>query len=244
MPVDRSDEIPADVYLPSVFAGPEWRAGSRGNWFWLLDLPAERLAVELSRGAPTHDDLLRRRFETVRHVDLDSPVVPPLPIASAIVDCVLLHRPWLRNDAPNVNALLSECGRILRPGGCLVLALDHSLSFGRSSIRRWLPRAVLAAPAAVLRRWNARLAPEPRLPWPLHGLTHALRIAGFAEVRPYYVLPTIDAPQQLIPAHRHAMAVHDALQAHIGVRSVLRRALLEAGVEAAFFPGFFLIAVR
>jgi len=240
---DRLTDIPTDLYLPEVFSGVEWRAGSRGNWYWLVDLPTRGLAVELSLGASTLDDVSRSRFETVRHFDLMSPDLLPLPVASADVDCALLHRPWPGTDGPNARALLSECGRILRPGGCLVVALDHSPSFGRSSVGRWLPRALFAAPGVFLRRWFARSWRESA-PWPLNGVTYQLRRAGFADVRSYYALPTIDAPQQLIPAHRHAIAVHEAQNADTGVRGLLRRVLLAAGLEAALFPGFLLIAVR
>jgi SAM-dependent methyltransferase len=244
VPDDRSSDIPAQVYLPEVFSGAEWRACSRGNWFWLVDLPAHGLALELSVGEPTFEAVLKGRFETVRHFDLAPAGVLPLPISNAVVDCALLHRPWPSNDSPNVTALLSECARVLRPGGCLLLALDHPLSIGRSSIGHWLPRALLAAPGAVFRRWLGRLSGEQSAPWPLYGLTGQLGTVGFTEVRPYYVLPTIDAPQQMVPAYQAAMAVHEAHQGNTGVRRALRRVLLKAGAEAAFFPGFLLIAVR
>jgi hypothetical protein len=88
------------------------------------------------------------------------------------------------------------------------------------------------------------VARKKSAPWPLHGLTHQLHTAGFTEVRPYYVLPTIDAPQQLVPAHPDAIAVHEARHANTGLQDVLRRVLLKVGVEAALFPGFLLIALR
>lgn len=237
-------EVAADVYLPEVFSEAEWRAGSRGNWFWLVDLPAQGLAVELSRGPSTNADLLKRRFETVEHFDLMFSGVLPLPIRDATVDCVLLHRPWLEEPAPNVNELLSECSRILRPGGCLVMSLDHSRSVARSSVARWLPRAAVAAPAALFRRWIGRQSRETSAPWPLHSVTRRLRMAGFSEVRPYYAFPTIDAPHQLLPARGRALSFHEAQHASGGLRSLLRRCLRGAGLEAALFPGFLLIAVR
>jgi SAM-dependent methyltransferase len=238
-------DIPTSLYLPEVFSGVEWRAGSRGNWYWLVDLPTRGVAVELSLGTPTLDDVSRSRFETVRHFDLSSSDLLPLPVPSAGVDCVLLHRPWPGTGGSNANALLSECARILRPGGCLVVALDHLPSFGRSSVGEWLPRALLAAPGALLRRWLGGLSRDSA-PWPLHGLSYELRSAGFTDLRSYYALPTIDAPQQLIPTHRHAIAVHQAQNAGAGtgMRGILRRVLLAAGLEAALFPGFLLIAVR
>jgi len=240
---DRLTDIPTDLYLPEVFSGVEWRAGSRGNWYWLVDLPTRGVAVELSPGASTLDEVSRSRFESFRHFDFTSSDLLPLPVTSACVDCVLLHRPRLETDGLGARALLSECGRILRRGGCLVVALDHSPSLGRSSVSRWLPRVLLAAPGVVFRRWLGRFSRESA-PWPLHGLTDELRSAGFADVRSYYALPTIYAPQQLIPAHRHAIAVHQAQNADTGVRGLLRRVLLAAGLEAALFPGFLLIAVR
>jgi SAM-dependent methyltransferase len=240
---DRSCDVPTDLYLPEVFSGLEWRAGSRGNWFWLVDLPTRGVAVELSLGPPTLDEVSRSRFERVRHFDLTFSGLP-LPVTSAAVDCVILRRPWPEIGAPNARALLSECGRLLRGGGCLVMALDHSSSFGRSSVGRWLPRALLAAPGLLLRRWIGRQSWERSSPWPLHAITQDLGRAGFTDVRSYYALPTIDAPQQLIPAQRHAIAVHQAQNANPGMRRMMGRMLLASGLEAALFPGFLLIAVR
>jgi hypothetical protein len=71
-----------------------------------------------------------------------------------------------------------------------------------------------------------------------------LHRAGFREVRPYYVFPTIDAPHQLLPARGQALSFHEAQHAGGGLRSLLRRCLRAAGLEAALFPGFLLIAVR
>jgi SAM-dependent methyltransferase len=237
-------EVPAEVYLPQVFSEAEWRAGSRGNWFWLVDLPSQGFVVELSRGPSTNADLLTRRFETVQHFDLTSSGVLPLPIRDATADCVLLHRPWLDKPAPNVNDLLSECRRLLRPGGCLVLTLDHSRALGRSSVARWLPRAVVAAPSAVFQRWIRRQSQETSAPWPLNIVARRLSTAGFGEVRPYYAIPTIDAPHQLLPARGRAIAFHEAQHATGGVRSGFRWVVRCFGLEAALFPGFLLIAVR
>jgi SAM-dependent methyltransferase len=241
---DRSAGIPGGVYLPEVFSEVEWQAGSRGNWFWLVDPPGQSLAVELSPGLPTYLEILGSRFEMVRHFDLASPALLPLPITTATVDCVVLHRPWAARAARSGCALLGDCGRVLRPGGCLVLCLDQPLALGTSSIVTLLPRALMAAPGAFFWQRVARASFAASAPWPLRKMERELRAAGFAEVRAYFVVPTIDAPQQLVPAHRDAITVHEAQERAVGLRRLWRRALIGAGLEAMLFQGFLLIALR
>lgn len=240
----HSREIPAGLHLPALFSEAEWRAYSRGNWFWLVDLPGRGSLVRMTYGPPTTDEILALRFESVRSVDLAISGVAPIPVDSETADCVLVHRPWVHAQLPNVTPLLSECARILRPGGHLVMALDQIAPFRGASIWRWLPRALVATPGAFLRRWSGRESREQYAPWPLRGLAHELHALGFAELRTYFVVPTIDAPQQMIPAHPAAIAVHEANQVHTGVRRVMRRALMAAALEAVLFPGYLLIAVR
>lgn len=241
---ERLCDVAPDVYLPEIYSEVEWCACSRANLLWLMDLPGKHLAVDLSRGASTLDDVSRSQFETVRYFDLTASGALPLPISSAVADCVFLHRAWLDTPTATRSALLAECARILRPGGHLLLSVDHSLSLGRSSIAQWLPRAALAAPVAFFRRWKGRLSRKPDVPWPLNGLTRELHCIGFTEVRRYFVLPTIDAPQQLVPADSTALLMHESQQGKTRLRGTLRRMLFGAGLEAVLFPGFLLIAVR
>lgn len=233
----------ANLYLPAVFSEAEWRACSRANWFWLVNLPGYELAVELSPGPPTLDEVSRSRFESIRHFDLTSSPALPLPISNGTVDCIFLQRAWNASDASRLGGVLTECGRTLRPGGNLICTIDHR-AWGRSSMSDWVPRALLGAPSAFLQRWSERSSAASAAPWPLQGLARQLHAAGFSEVRTYYALPTIDAPQQLVPAQRDAMAIHLARQPRTGVRGVLRQIFVVAGLEALLFPGFLVIAVR
>lgn len=112
-----------------------------------------------------------------------SHVTAPLPFAAEAFDAaVVIDAIGRFGAAPH--ALLGEFGRLLRPGGWLMLAAANRLGFAR-------PRSGA----------NER-------PWTYWGYERALRRAGFGEIRFYMALPSHEEPFFILPLDRWRLLNH------------------------------------
>jgi len=208
-----------------------------GNWLWLVDLARWERALDVQGGIGTMTAALARHFSSVHYVDASRPPLQfararfsedrsanvacaqagagALPYRNATFDCVVWNVAIGRGvsgvalvDSPVVlAAVLTECRRVLRPGGCLYLGIATGpvpgsvLPAGR--ILSALVRMVVRATMQVRR--VERLAVARAIP-------RQLRAAGFARVQAFYIDPSFQQPWSIIPARRRAVLAYERLQ--------------------------------
>jgi len=111
----------------------------------------------------------------------------PLPFAAGAFDAAVvidaINRAGEARGA-EPHALLAEVGRVLQPGGWLMLAAANRLSFIR-------PRS--------------KVGEHPQTYW---GYRRALRRAGFGEIKFYMALPSHDEPFFILPLDRWRLLSH------------------------------------
>ncbi len=218
---------------PAAHGAPEGgdeptRPDAAGNWLWLVTTQPGTLLVL----GPATDGLVefaRRRFAATTSVMPAAHVARSVPDASA--DCVVIANAL---ESPAVDLagtlwLLRHCRRILRPGGVCCAAAPNPLWHG------------LLAPRDLELGAGPRLARLARGPWRAvqRGvLPRLLRRAGFAEVRRYYVEPSLEAPRAFVPATTTAVRAYERERS----RSRMRTPLIAVGLHAALFPATLFVA--
>lgn len=223
---------------------------AHGNWLWLVDLARWERALDVQGGIGTMTAALARHFTSVHYLDAARPPLEfararfsedrsanvacaqagagALPYRDATFDCVVWDGALGRSvsgvataDPPAVlGAVLAECRRVLRPGGCLYVGIatgpvpGQVLPAGRVlsalvqmviRVSRFLPLWTWRRRATMQVRRVERLAVARALP-------RQLRAAGFARVEAYYVAPSFQQPWSIIPARRRAVLAFERLQ--------------------------------
>src|SRR5438309_489902 len=161
-----------------------------GNWLWLVDLARWERALDVQGGIGTMTAALARHFTSVHYVDAARPPLEfararfredrsanvacaqagagALPYPNATFDCVVWDGALGRGvsgvamvDPPAVlAAVLTECRRVLRPGGCLYVGIATGPVPGRvlpaggilSALVRMVVRAIRVPPVRTWRR--------------------------------------------------------------------------------------------
>jgi len=187
------------------------------NWLWVADLPRWDAALEITGGPIAVGGLLAAHFPVVLAAPLPgAPDAPAdFPFADGTFDLVVAHGALGRADP---GPLFRESLRLLRPGGCLVVALLN-------------PLALRGDPSA--RSVHAL------------GLTWRLRHGGFQSVRKYFAEPSLDRFQSFVPATKRLVRAREKL---VGGRRDLkgwaRRGLTDAGLSDLIFPVCLYLAYR
>jgi ubiquinone/menaquinone biosynthesis C-methylase UbiE len=140
-------------------------------------------------------ELARRRLGTdadLRVADLGRPLPYPDGAFDDVIVSLVLHylEDW--------TAPLAELRRVLRPGGRLILAVNHPLVFpvminpggDYFAILKWSDQNTFAGQSAVLTYWHR----------PLHAMTDAFTAAGFRISVISEPPPAPDTPPELLPA--------------------------------------------
>jgi SAM-dependent methyltransferase len=222
---------------------------ARGNWLWLIDLERWERALDVQGGIGTTTAALSRHFTSVHYLDTARPLVEfararftedrcanvacaqagasALPYGTATFDCVVWDGALGRrvtgvatsDPATVLSAVLAECRRVLRPGGCLYLGIATGPVPGRvlpagpilSTLMRWLVRLIRLVPVWAGRRTTLRVRRLERLAL-ARAMPSQLRAAGFTRVQAYYMHPSFQQPWSIIPARRRAVLAFERLQ--------------------------------
>jgi ubiquinone/menaquinone biosynthesis C-methylase UbiE len=224
-----------------------------GNILWMLEIEQWRSALDLMGGTgaltcaiahhfdevvyfdarPSMAAFARRRLDaeelsnvTVREGD---PTSLPYPTASfdwiAAQDVLDALATRAGEARVLMKGMLAECRRLLRPGGGLYLRVANSRDFASGA-----PFTTLLPRARRKRKERPNVAAlSPR--W----LETALRDAGFADVRLYYVEPSRELPMALIPATRSAVRVYESRGHFVSLSGRLRRLVARAGLHATLY---------
>ena len=220
-----------------------------GNWLWLVDLARWERALDVQGGIGTMTAALARHFTSVHYVDASRPPLQfararfsedrsanvacaqagsgALPYRNATFDCVVWNVALGRGvpgvalvDSPAVlAAVLTECRRVLRPGGCLYLGIATGPVPGRvlpvggilSALVRMVVRAIRVLPVWTWRRATMQVRRVERLAV-ARAIPRQLRAAGFARVQAFYIDPSFQQPWSIIPARRRAVLAYERLQ--------------------------------
>lgn len=118
--------------------------------------------------------------------------------------------------------VLREVVRVLKPSGLLYLAVENRWWIGRFR-RRGMSRG---------RDWSSG---GP-------GLAGLVRSAGFSTVRQYFLFPSLDRPEHVVPAHLPALRARETLLRRDEDAGVLRRAFVRLGLFQFLYPGRLIIA--
>lgn len=193
------------------------------NWQFLVPMPDRARALLVVADTADRESLLLTGFSRVDVLDL-SLGFPGADAASsnlAGLACVAV---------PSVHVLLQP-GSIDRFGLWLcevreALSRTGGVYVGGEALGPpGRPRRRFA-PDHVLERRHLRL----------------LRLAGFGDVRPYYVSPSLDRPYDLVPALSRATAAWQFGMTRGSWACVARAALSRAGLHAALFSSRLVIA--
>jgi SAM-dependent methyltransferase len=175
-------------------------------------------------------DFARARFSEDRstNVACAQAGASALPYHNATFDCVVWDGALGRRvggvttvDPPAVvAAVLAECRRVLRPGGCLYVGIATGPVPGRvlpaGAILSALVRVVIRLIRLVpLWAWRRRATLQVRRFERLalaRAIPRLLRAAGFSRVRAYYIDPSFQQPWSIIPARRRAVLAYEGLQ--------------------------------
>lgn len=222
---------------------------ARGNWLWLVDLARWERALDVQGGIGTTTAALARHFASVHYLDGASSLVEfararfsedrsanvacaqagagALPYRNATFDCVVWDGALGRGvsgvataDPPAVlAAVLAECRRVLRPGGCLYVGIAAGPPWGRvlragrilSTLVQMVVGVIRVVPWwAWQRRATRRVRRFERLAL-ARAIPRQLRAAGFMRVEAYYVDPSFQQPWNIIPARRRAVLEYERL---------------------------------
>ena len=134
--IPHFSEVPADVLPEHTRHSPtdqgKWTHWRRINHAYIADVvgvqPPGVLAIDVGAGESPFRDLLARYprclcldFYPYEGIDVVCNLTQKLPVRSGIADMVLLSNVLEHMSEPE--ATLQECGRLLRPGGQLVLTV-------------------------------------------------------------------------------------------------------------------------
>ena len=231
-----------------------------GNWVWLADFAGRRAALCVGDAGATMAEALSRHFELTwvaeaRPDELArlqarlAPAAPAvrlvragpdaLPLAPETLDCVTLHGlfDWWPDEGTPAErtaartALLADCRRALRPGGCLYVAHANHLR-----------QTLLTAAATAVGPWKF-LDQGPTWPGPSSGETaSALHRAGFRRVRSFYADPSHMNARYVIPRTRQATLACERALFREERRSPLRRPLAALGLHGVLYGSVLYLA--
>ena len=213
---------------------------SPAPWLWLLDFDAHGKALDASDSKTTQlTSALMAHFTEVHVMRGDDESLEAFRVAnpegwspaSAVrgtvrthpwppgtFDCIALHDALVRKglSTPDLLAELQGLHHLLRPGG-------------------WLALTSPFPPRLRGRRLHGRGIPRARL-------SRLLRQANFRELRCFFVEPSVDDPNTVVPAFKAAIRARDTLEGVSGRRLWKRRAAVELGLPAALFSAYVLLA--
>ena len=250
---------------------------ARGNWLWLADVPRWECALDVQGGIGTTTAALSRHFASVRYLDGAQSLVEfararfredrctnvacgragasALPYRNGTFDCVAWDGALGRRVAglgtadPGavLAAVLPECRRVLRPGGCLYLGIGTGPTPGRvlpagpvlNTLVRLAVRLIrMEAFGASRGRATRRVRGVERLAL-ARVVPRQLRVAGFTRVQAYYIDPSFQQPSSIIPARRRAVLAYERLQM---TRAGPRRWLAWLSLHPVLFDGHVFLA--
>jgi len=156
-----------------------------------------------------------------------------LPYRDEVFDCVMWEsalQQWGTTTRPaELTAVLGEvfgeCGRVLRPGGCLYLSIAVAAwpgpPVGVGRLVAGITRILRRVAGAMLRgdaRRPIRARRTDRLSL-LRTMRRLLTQAGFTRVQAFYLDPSYHQPWGIIPARRGAVLVYERRQSRrVGLR--------------------------
>jgi len=231
-------------------SGQHGTEDARGNWLWLADVPRWERALDVQGGVGTTTAALSRHFDAVHYLDgtralvafararfgeEQSPNVAcaqagasAVPYGNGTFDCVVwdgaLGRrvSGLATADPRavLAAVLPECRRVLRPGGCLYLGIaassppGHVLPAGPilSTLVRMVAGLIRVVPSVAWRRRATRWVRGVERLTLAGAVLRQLRTAGFTRVQAYYVDPSFERPWSIIPVRRRAVLAYERLR--------------------------------
>lgn len=229
-----------------VMPSPEYRS----NWIWLSDL---RVLDRVLLQGSADTDLVRCLAHQFRDVVV---VVPDVESTTALKQavvaqgsnnvhliCAALSNLPLANECFNgvvirlqgdgarrrdyhsvLGVIAHECGRVLeREGWLFVLWLQA----------RWY-RGILGHLVVARRRLGGSWKGLGRSPLVRYCPRPVIMKAGFRTIRPYYIIPSLTDPKEVIPARRRAL-----LAISVGFA---RRVLIRLGLHGLLFSTRLLIA--
>jgi len=223
---------------------------ARGNWLWLVELAQWGRALDVQGGIGTATAALSRHFAAVHYVDAAQSLVEfararfcedqcanvsctqagasSLPYGNGTFDCVVWDGALGRrvtgvataDPRAVLAAVLAECRRVLRPGGCLYVGIATGPPSGRvlpagrilSTLVRMVLGVIRVVPSAAWRQRVARRVRRFEHVALARALPRELRAAGFARVQGYYIDPSFQQPWNIIPAGRRAVMAYERLQ--------------------------------
>ena len=195
-------------------------AHGSSNWVWLARIARFERAVDVG-GSAAHTAGLERHFETVVRVD-SLPASGSLPVADASADCIALRVMVDADGVTEPRALLRDCRRVLRAGGCLSFGFENG---------RWLSRA-------RARRGAGRVAAGLSVP----AVRQLVEGAGFSALDVYYADPAFAAPTALIEPTAEAARAFEAEKPMRSGLALARPLLARAGLHGMLYPAYFGIA--
>ena len=257
-----------------VSAAAEEGEGCLANWVWLSDLQrwdralvvngqtgnmAGAMAGHFTTVLALESDLFastrtrqRRDREAISNVMHVTASVSELAFDKRTFDCIVLHgtvprSAGLRDESgvrPQLRELLADCYKLLRPGGCLYLAAINPLWYkhpDRSEAESRPARSLVSLARAARRTITAVLGRSPKA---IYGLPNLLRKVGFRHIRPYYLIPSIDEPEYIVPANRRGVAAYEMLDLSASRKNHVRKWVGRLGLHALLFPSHLILAYR
>jgi len=230
-----------------------------GNWVWLADFAGRHAAFCVGDAGDTMAEALSRHFEQTwvaearagefarlcTRLATAAPAVrlvcagpDVLPLGPESLDCVTLHGlfDWWPGEGTRAErtaartALLADCRRALRPGGCLYVAHGNPL---RQRLRTAASKA--ARPWAPVRT-AVGSAPSPG------EMAQALRRAGFRRVRSFYADPSHLNARYVIPRTRQATLACERALFRDARRNPMRRPLAALGLHRILYGSVLYLA--
>jgi hypothetical protein len=177
-------------------------------WLWLVDVPRGEKALVVG-GPPNVGEELAEHYPTVVHAD----AWPPTLSGDGGFSCIVAVAPDFIGTLDDVDQTLTECHRLLQPGGALVVTQPNALFYGMLRTRT---------------RSRGSL-----------GIQRRLRRAGFRTTTRFFLYPDVTNPRYIIPDVRAAMIVHERGQE---MHLVARRFAARAGLGRALYPGILTVA--
>jgi len=232
-----------------------------GNFLWMLEIDRWRSALDLMGGTAALTCALANHFDEVTYLDTRAPMTAyarrrldadgvrnvilgdgdptSLPYDDASFDFVAAHDVLdallsaRERSAPRplLKAVLTECRRVLRPGGGLYLRAANSRHFG-----------ILEASTSVAMRPQAPNDPSSRAAVSPRWLNESLQGAGFRDVRLYYVEPSREWPTALIPATPTAVRVYESRGHFVSLLGRVRRSIARAGFHTRLYSALVALA--
>lgn len=184
-----------------------------GNWVWLLAPPRQEAAIIVAPEGDTLARVLAPHFPAVRRIS--PPGGTSLGLDEGSVDLAAISRlDSAVASGSDVDALVRDCRRALRPGGCLLVTFANPL---------WARR---------LRHVAVRAGHIGR-----RRVHRALTGAGFDRIATYYLQPYPEAAGSIIPIWAPAAEHHERMQ-HVSSRiGRLRPLVARAGGHGLLYPG-------